>query len=103
LPQLVHVPRGGSGTLGDAGKRLWPRADELISRGGFCHASVCDERGQSLTDVGGAHAHDIADLFFAERLFHLGEGFFDAFPAGRLDAGGRRLLSDDLQNRRILD
>ena len=74
----------------------------MIADGGFDDAAVGNERGQSLTDVAGAHVHPIADLLMRERFTSLGEDLFDAFPAGRLAAGGRWLLIDELQYRRIL-
>lgn len=71
----------------------------MIAAGRFYHAAVFNERGQSLTDIAGAHAHDSADVLQREGLARIGENLFDAFPAGRLGCRRRnRLLIQDLQS-----
>jgi hypothetical protein len=77
------------------------RRIELIAVGRFYQAAVCNERCKSLTDIAGAHAHDIADLLLCEGLVRAGEGLFDPLQAGRLSGWSRSwLLIDDLQGER---
>jgi hypothetical protein len=73
----------------------------LVPVGRFYHAAVGNERCKGLTDIAGAHAHDIADLLLREGLVRADEGLFDPLQAGRLSArSGSWLLVDDLQGER---
>ena len=60
----------------------------MIAVGRLYHAAVCNERRKSLTNLAGAHAHEIADLLLCEGLVRAGEGLFDPLQAGRLNDGG---------------
>ena len=62
----------------------------MIAGGGLHHAAVGNERGESAVDVGGAHAHPVADVLLREGFTRLGEDLFDAFFAGRLGGSGSR-------------
>ena len=92
----------GTGSGNGSGGALWSRGGGLIAGGGFDHAAVGDERGESLTDIAGSCLHDIADLPLGERFCRLGEDLFDAFATGWPSGGWGWLLVEDPQHRRIL-
>jgi len=70
---------------------------ELIAAGGLYDTTSCEQRGERLTDVAGAHAHGVTHVLLREWYRGLGENLFDALQTRRLGSWSGRRRVERLQ------